>query len=109
MGTLRYLHPTTSLGVSSVMNGVRTALVISTALVAVLAPYFGSVLGAVGGLTDALLSFVLPPLIFLKAQKRSTHQLTNVQKLFYHAILAWGLSIIAFTVYNLSRAFVLYL
>jgi hypothetical protein len=75
-----------------------------TALVAVLAPYFGTVLGAVGGLTDALQSFVLPPLIALKL----LHHRGPMTQYFYKAIVVWGLCTICYTVlkmlFSLSAA-----
>lgn len=49
-------------------NALRTAVVMGTVLVALKAPYFGSMMGAVGGLTDAVQCFVFPPWIFLKIQ-----------------------------------------
>ena len=49
-------------------NITRTLLVLGTVLVALKAPYFGSMMGAVGGLTDAVQCFVFPPWIFLKLQ-----------------------------------------
>lgn len=48
-----------------VRNLIRTVLVVTTVGIAVATPFFGSVIGAVGGLTDALQCFVLPPMIYL--------------------------------------------
>ncbi|CAN0236110.1 unnamed protein product, partial [Ectocarpus fasciculatus] len=45
-------------------NAVRAGMVLFTVVIALQMPYFGSVLGTVGGFTDATVSFVLPPLIF---------------------------------------------
>jgi len=74
-------------------NTIRTLLVLITALIAILAPYFGSVLGAVGGLTDALQSFVLPPLIGIKLFQ---NVLTLRQKILFYGILVFGV----FTIFN---------
>ena len=76
-------------------NVIRTLLVLLTAIVAILAPYFGSVLGAVGGLTDALQSFILPPLIGIKLFQ---NLLTLRQKAIYYGILLFG----TFTIFNTS-------
>jgi amino acid permease len=84
------------------MNVTRTFIVLSTAVAALMLPYFGSVIGAVGGLTDALQSFVLPPLIFLKAEEG---RLSFVQKGFYRAIFVWGLCTIIYTVINILNSF----
>ena len=83
-------------------NFVRTFLVICTALVAILAPYFGEMLGAVGGLTDALQSFVLPPLICLSMQYQDSMEIKMYRKLFYFFVIFWGLGTI---LYTLTRLF----
>lgn len=83
------------------MNIIRTSLVLFTTLIAIITPYFGSVLGAVGGLTDALQSFVLPPLIFLKAEEG---RLNSSQRAFYTAIFYWGCCTIVYTVGNILNA-----
>jgi|LauGreDrversion4_1035100.scaffolds.fasta_scaffold245122_1 hypothetical protein len=86
------------------VNFIRSSIIFGTALVAVLAPYFGTVLGAVGGLTDALQSFVLPPLIALKL----LHHRGPMTQYFYKAIVVWGLCTICYTVlkmlFSLSAA-----
>lgn len=69
-------------------NMIRTLLVLLTAVIAIMAPYFGSVLGAVGGLTDALQSFVLPPLIGINLFQ---NVLTLRQKVTFYAILLFGI------------------
>ena len=102
LAVLKYFQPKSSIAVTTTMNSVRMVIVLSTAVLAVCAPYFGSMLGAVGGLTDALQSFVLPPLIYLKAQQ-SSGNLTSVQRTFYYLVLTWGLCIIAFTLCHLSQ------
>ena len=48
-----------------VSSSIRVVLVIMTAVVAAINPYFGSTLGAVGGLTDAFQALVLPCIIYL--------------------------------------------
>ena len=82
-------------------NFVRTFLVICTALVAILAPYFGEMLGAVGGLTDALQSFVLPPLICLSMQYQDSMEINMYRKLFYFFVIFWGLGTILYTLTRL--------
>lgn len=79
------------------INIIRTCLVLFTSLIALITPYFGSVLGAVGGLTDALQAFVLPPLIFM-----SIHQghLNSFQKGFYNIIFFLGVATISYTLIN---------
>ena len=75
------------------VNFIRSSVVLATALVAVMAPYFGTVLGAVGGLTDALQSFVLPPLIALKL----LHHRGPLTQYFYRGVVVWGLCTIFYT------------
>lgn len=82
-------------------NGIRASLVFFTAAIAALTPYFGSVLGTVGGLTDALQAFVLPPLICLQTQ---TTRLGTIQRSFYVFICLWGIGTIGLTIYNLVFA-----
>lgn len=65
---IRFVQPATEKKDDICRNAVRTTIVLSTILVALKAPYFGSMMGAVGGLTDAVQCFVFPPLIFLKLQ-----------------------------------------
>ena len=74
---------------------------ICTALVAILAPYFGEMLGAVGGLTDALQSFVLPPLICLSMQYQDSMEINMYRKLFYFFVIFWGLGTILYTLTRL--------
>ena len=74
---------------------------ICTALVAILAPYFGETLGAVGGLTDALQSFVLPPLICLQMQYRDSMEINIYRKFFYFFVFFWGLGTILYTLTRL--------
>ena len=50
---------------NNVSSFIRISLVIMTAIVAAIYPYFGSTLGAVGGLTDAFQALVLPCVIYL--------------------------------------------
>lgn len=78
-------------------NMLRACLVLLTAFVAISSPYFGSMLGAVGGLTDALQSFVLPPIIFLRIFQG---QVLPSQWLLYHLILLWGVGTILYTAFN---------
>lgn len=87
-------------------NIVRATVVLSTAIVAINAPYFGSILGLVGGLTDALQSFVLPPIIYLKL---SGNNLSSLRSSFYKAIVIWGLCTITFTIIKMSVMIVTYL
>jgi len=82
------------------INFIRSSLVLATALVAVLAPYFGTVLGSVGGLTDALQSFVLPPLIALKL----LHHRGPLTQYFYKGIIVWGMATILYTIFKTARS-----
>ena len=65
------------------------------ALVAICAPYFGTVLGRVGGLTDSFQAFVLPPLIYMQTHKGNVGRL---RRMFYRGIVGIGLGIILYTV-----------
>jgi amino acid permease len=66
-------------------------------MVALKAPYFGYVMGAVGGLTDALQCFVLPPMIYLKIEG---DKLNSMYQTYYILIIFWGLATILYTAYN---------
>eukprot|EP00599_Poterioochromonas_sp_BG-1_P010882 CAMPEP_0173145852 /NCGR_PEP_ID=MMETSP1105-20130129/8137_1 /TAXON_ID=2985 /ORGANISM="Ochromonas sp., Strain BG-1" /LENGTH=479 /DNA_ID=CAMNT_0014059927 /DNA_START=271 /DNA_END=1710 /DNA_ORIENTATION=+ len=91
------LHLSNEKNVLYVQNALRTVLVLITVTVALKAPYFGSVMGAVGGLTDALQCFVLPPLIYLKVEG---DKLNWVYLTYYLIIILWGLTTIVYTAYN---------
>lgn len=62
-----------------ICNVIRSVLVIFTVFVAIYEPYFGSMVGTVGGLTDALQSFVFPPLMWL-----GLHYFYSGSSLFYY-------------------------
>ena len=83
-------------------NMLRAILVIFTAAIALIAPYFGSVLGTVGGLTDALQSFILPPLICLAmARGPKGVKMRTSRKVFNGLVMVWGTGIISYTVVNI--------
>ena len=82
-------------------NTLRALLVLSTAGVAILAPYFGEVLGVVGGLTDALQAFVIPPIICIYMRYTGTMYLKLHRKFFYLFLFLWGLCIIGYTIEKL--------
>lgn len=93
----RRLHLSNEKNELYVQNALRTVLVLITVTVALKAPYFGSVMGAVGGLTDALQCFVLPPLIYLKVEG---DKLNWMYLTYYLIIILWGLTTIVYTAYN---------
>ena len=98
---LRQIHAR-GISLSSVMiiitqNIVRMLLVIFTAVTACLLPYFGTLLGRVGGLTDALQAFVLPPLIYLALL---SHTLSSFQIILYKCIFVWGMITITYTLFT---------
>lgn len=80
-----------------VQNLLRAALVLVNVGVAIRAPYFGNMLSTVGGLTDAFLCFVMPPLIYRIALKGD---LTFVQSGLYLAVVGWGFCVIFYTFYH---------
>lgn len=85
-------------------NIVRTVLVGFTLYIAVEEPYFGTALGTVGGLTDALQAFVLPPLIYLRLHRNQ--QLLNTREIvLYICICIWGVYTIVYTLYNILLTF----
>jgi hypothetical protein len=82
---------------------VRSLIVLSTAYIALKAPYFGSMVGTVGGLTDALQCFVLPPLIYMEVEMKNTSMMT---KMYYITVVVIGIGTILYTsVSTLSQAF----
>ena len=80
-------------------NLIRTFVVISISVVAVKAPYFSSVLGIVGGLTDAYLSYIIPPLIVM--EMFSIHPSYPRRHMFYYLVLLWGIGNVLFTCYRI--------
>lgn len=84
-------------------NLIRTVLVVSTIVVALKAPYFGSMLGAVGGLTDAVQCFVFPPLIFLKLEG---DKLSSWYRMMCRFTVVWGSFIILYTITSIALDFV---
>ena len=79
-------------------NGIRTFLVIVTAIVAVCAPYFGGVLTTVGGITDAFQIYVIPAVVYLQMQKDKG--IKNMTTYFYHFVFTWGVCLMTFTILN---------
>ena len=75
-------------------NATRTLLVLFTCIVAVRAPYFGSVLGTVGGLTDALQAFVLPAMI---CRRYFGSSMSSSGSIFYYIVLLWGVGVMIYT------------
>ena len=78
-------------------------LVVATVIVALKAPYFGSMLGAVGGLTDAVQCFVFPPLIFLKLEG---DKLSSWYSTICKFTIIWGSCIIVYTITSIAMDFV---
>eukprot|EP01036_Dinobryon_divergens_P031566 gene31566-40991_t len=113
------VQPSSAFAESVTRSGLRTLIVASTIAVAISNPYFGAVLGTIGGLTDAFQCFVLPPLIYrsmlLDRSKVATASTSPSSppatasiihtctfswwktKLLYSAIFVLGLVIIAYT------------
>lgn len=79
-------------------NAVRAGMVLFTVVIALQMPYFGSVLGTVGGFTDATVSFVLPPLIFLKLNE-GNQEVSQLRKYFNIAVFLFGGLLVVKTMY----------
>lgn len=69
-------------------------IVLGCVSVALVAPYFGSMVGAVGGLTDAFQCFVLPPMIYLQIEGS---KLSSWGRAYYQFVLFWGIATILYT------------
>jgi amino acid permease len=78
-------------------NALRTCLVLLNVTVALRAPYFGNMLTAVGGLTDAFLCFVVPPLVYRVTLRGEISPVADVA---YLLLVAWGVFIIVYTLYH---------
>ena len=78
------------------INIIRSLLVIFTALISLVTPRFGSMLG---NLTDAFQSYVLPPLIYFKTESN----FTIIQQIFYLLIFFWGTATVI--IYSISNIF----
>lgn len=85
-------------------NGMRAFLVALTAVVALVTPYFGTVLGTVGGFTDATVSFVLPPLIFLKLTE-ANKDVSQLRRYFIIFVFVFGVTLVAKTTYAIAEEF----
>jgi amino acid permease len=81
-------------------NVIRTSLVLFTVLISLKVPYFGEVLGTIGGFTDAIVSFVLPPLIFLKLNENNA-EVSNLQRYFNVGVLLFGMTLVVKTTYTI--------
>lgn len=79
------------------MNTIRAILVLSTISIGILAPYFGSVVGTIGGLTDTLQCFLIPPMIYMVFFKTEA---TKTNNWFYNCIIFWGVCIMIYTIIN---------
>lgn len=95
---MRYIQPELGLAETWTRNSVRTALVLTTAIVAYCAPYFGGVLTTVGGITDSFQIYVVPSLVYVMMQR--SKDIKNQWTYFYYFVFIWGSSLIAFTMYN---------
>ena len=80
--------------VNSLYIGI--SLVCVTGIVALVKPYFGICLGFIGGLTDAVQAFVLPPILVLKIY--SGDEISSLRKLEYICICIFGLMMILSTI-----------
>lgn len=98
------LIPVNSAARTQVENVIRALLVIGTALVAIRTPYFGSVLGTVGGFTDAMQSFVIPPLIFLKLNENNSSVSTS-RRFFFRFVFMWGVTLVLCTTFLVLQMF----
>jgi hypothetical protein len=95
----QHSHRSSRLSIRS--YALRSALVIFTVVVAAAIPFFGTVLGRVGGLTDATLAFVIPALIKLVDNNSSGYRLNVLQKGFYFVVGIWGVCLVLHTVNGL--------
>jgi hypothetical protein len=75
-------------------NCIRTMFVLLTVIVALRYPFSASMLGAVGGLTDAFQCFVLPPMIYLQI---TTH-FSKLYRWYNCLIILFGVGIILYTI-----------
>jgi len=101
---MRWTRPAEGLAETWTRNGVRTSLVITTAIVALCAPYFGGVLTTVGGITDAFQIYVVPALVYMKMQRNKG--IRDKSTYFYHFVFIWGVCLMSFTVFNTVRSMV---
>lgn len=73
-------------------------IVLSTVYIALQAPYFGSMVGSVGGLTDAFQCFVLPPLIYLSVEGKQV--IGWYRKVYYYVVVMVGIGTILYTAWS---------
>ena len=96
----RLLKPSTTELRTISQNILRTILVLLNVIIAIRAPYFGNMLSAVGGLTDAFLCFVMPPLIYRAALHG---EMTVSQNVLYLLLVAGGFLVILYTLYHVAE------
>ena len=77
-------------------NAVRLFLVSLTIIIAVHYPYFGVLLGSVGGLTDTFQSYIVPSLICLRIHGDSGENVMMTVAL-YKLITCFGALIMLYT------------
>jgi hypothetical protein len=101
---LSLLKPSKGSATEWTRNLIRAVVVMSTSVVAVEAPYFSSVLGTVGGLTDAYQSYIIPPLIAMAMSPSppSSRPSYLPRHPFYSLILLWGIGNVLFTCYRIA-------
>lgn len=75
---------------------IGVLLVCITGIIAVVKPYFGVCLGFIGGLTDAVQAFVLPPILILKLY--SMEEISAWRRLEYSVICVFGIVMILSTI-----------
>lgn len=103
---MKCIHPSSSECDVMTRNITRTGIVLATSYIAIVAPYFGTVLGMIGGLTDTLQSFVLPPLIYLHLNVGSSSG-SSYNKIFVlvnRIVLLFGFCTMTFTFSKLCEA-----
>lgn len=104
---LNIIQPSSEFYTETIRNIIRSSLVIGTAAIALQAPYFGSVLRTVGGLTDAYQSYIIPPLIafqlltiHFKNNNNNNDNENSNSILFYRVVFCWGICLMGFTFYQ---------
>lgn len=79
-------------------NMLRACLVLVTTILAAAFPHFGMMIGVVGGFTDAMQAYVLPPILYLRLHQ---HELGILSRIFYSSISILGVTIMAYTLVNI--------
>ena len=89
-----------------ITNVLRSIMVFATGIIATIAPYFADLLGAVGGISDSYLAYILPSMVVITVfyQRKSTRRSSTDYFIcgVFCVILLWGVILMCSTIYSVT-------